>query len=35
MLGWLSLDKETISRMSNLWLGIDYDLYVSGTPFGD
>jgi len=35
MLGWPSLDKEIISRMSNLWLGIDYDLYVSGIPFGD
>lgn len=35
MLGWPSLDKEIISRISNLWLGIDFDLYISGIPFGN
>jgi hypothetical protein len=33
MLGGPSIDKETLSRMSELNLGIDFDLYCEGNSF--
>lgn len=33
MLGGFNLDKETIKRMSDLNLSIDFDLYVNGNSF--
>lgn len=33
MIGGPAIDRDTIKRMSDLGLGIDFDLYVEGNPF--